>query len=444
MSIGILQHLAKRLVLEGAIVDAFDTYPHIGSRVSYLTNRDLAYEFFAAKFRRFVLPNINGQDLTDKVNLSKVVVPTMPDLVGELRAATFHGAKVGLAALSLTATYTKIASRDLVSDYGPDLQRNWVVAHLATMAAKQIDYGYDEVYVFNGRTAVSRPFCDIFETRTRLVRFEVGGATDSFLLFNGSVHDPEVVAQHVLHHTPDLQAGSEFFKKNRARSLDAYSEKFSGAQRSGYLPDLIGDKKVVSMFSSSEDEYFAINDKASYGNFETQYDVAEMVALACQRRGDLFVVRLHPHLAIKHDHWKKVWDFEKLSSLGAYVLMPDDQADSYALIDASKLVISCGSTVGVEAAYSDLPSLMIGKYHATVLGICTSAQSAEDIERFLDDPMTLPGAREKAVLFASYARTSGLPIPSLTDGKSVTNGRIDGRLIDPARSFVNRLRHLKF
>ena len=440
MSIGILQHLAKTLVSEGAVVDAFDAYPNIGSRVSHFSARDLLYERTASKFRRFIRPHINGEDLTKTVDVSNVLVPPMPKTVNELRATEFQGAKVGLAALSLTATYTKIASRDLVADYGSDLEKNWIVAHLATSAARQLDYGHDEVYVFNGRTAVSRPFCDVLESKTRLIRFEIGGAPDTFLLFNGSVHDPDNVAKHILEHAPNFESGTAFFEKNRSRSSDAYSARFAGGQRPGHLPDAIAEKNVVSMFTSSEDEFFAINDKASYGSFETQYDAAIMIASACEKNGDPFVVRLHPHLAIKHEHWKKVWDFDKLRELGAHVIMPEDPVDSYALIDTSKAVITCGSTVGIEAAFSGRPSLMIGKYYATVVGICTSADTADDIKQFLKEPTVRPGARDKAILFASYALTSGTPIPSLKDGRSVLDARIDGKLVDPVRHLAGRLK----
>lgn len=442
MSVATLQQIARKLVSEGAIVDAYNAYPDVVSHLPQVKFRDRFYERTAAKYRRFILPAINGRDLTETVRIEPMEFPPLPETVSELRSAIAYGAKVGLAALSSAASLTKIAVSDKTSHYGSVLVKTWEVAHRAASAATQLRVGHDEIYIFNGRHAHTRPFCDIFEEAGTVIRFEAGAVKNSYILSDGALHDSRNIAHRISNHPIDLEAGAAFFKNSRERRSDTSAYQFTKKQRAGLLPQSLDSNAIVSMFTSSEDEIFAVKDHASFGEFATQFDVAIAVASFCRDIGKTFVLRMHPHLAIKHSLWKQAWSFDLLTSLGAKIVMPDEPIDSYALFDASQAVVTCGSTVGIEAAFAGRPSLMVGEHAATLLGVCSSASNVEEINRFLHNPMALEKARENAVLMASYFQTSGYSIPNLIEGNTIELGRLDGSLIDPVRYYAKSLQRV--
>ena len=438
LSVASLRHIAQKLVAAGYEVDAFNAFSSIASYAPDINKAEVLLERLWPKYRRFILPAINGSDLTGRVDLSNISIPALPCAVSDLRSATAYGAKVGLAALSTAASYTQKAVRDKTAGYGRPLQDAWKVAHLAAAAAEQLRLGHDEVYIYNGRTAESRPFCDVLEETAAVFRHESGTIENSYFAFPGALHDPENVEKILALHPVDEQAGEDFFHRQRSRKPGTPSHMFTSKQVEGLLPEALADKKVVAMFTSSEDEFFAIKDDATFGHFPTQFEAAVAVASICRENGKTLALRMHPHLSIKDDHWKADWNFARLKALGAHVIMPHEPIDSYALVEASEIVITCGSTIGVEAAFYGKPSLVIGENFSTVLGICVAASREEDIAAFIEKPFRPARAREQAVAIGSSRQRFGEEIPGLTNGATPELARLDGRLMDPARYLIRR------
>src|SRR5439155_18622923 len=104
-------------------------------------------------------------------------------------------------------------------------------------------------------------------------------------------------------------------------------------------------RPLVTFFSSSVDEFYAITDEVRFGSFTTQGDAALTLARLCRDEGRAFAVRFHPHLRFNHESWRDEWDFSSLEALGAVLVAPDDPTDTYALARASQSVISCVSSI---------------------------------------------------------------------------------------------------
>ena len=79
---------------------------------------------------------------------------------------------------------------------------------------------------------------------------------------------------------------------------------------------------------------------------------------------------------------------EKLRNLDAQVIQPEEEFDSYALIESSDLVLTFGSTTGVEAVALGKPSLLLGESLYSGLKICLRLDKVEEIEEFLGRPPT--------------------------------------------------------
>lgn len=72
----------------------------------------------------------------------------------------------------------------------------------------------------------------------------------------------------------------------------------------------------------------------------------------------LLVVRVHPHVANKHRSELEFWQSQKSDT--TIIFNANDSIDTYTLIDNCTSAVSFATTVGLEAAFSNKPSILIG------------------------------------------------------------------------------------
>jgi hypothetical protein len=393
------------------------------------------------KFERFILPVVNGRDITSQIRVGRGPLPPLPRNVDELRNYRVGSAAVGLAVLSSVTSVTTVHRPGSMDEYGPALPQSWRAAHASVDAGLAVrELGYDEVYIFNGRHCFARPFCDLVGGTATVYRYEQGGAGNRFIMSPNSVHDPAEIARIIAEHEVDMAEGERFFEDRLRKAPGNPVAFFTSGQQHGRIPDQAHGREIVSLFTSSSDELIAISDKVSYGAFTNQYEVAMALARAAARRGAQLVVRLHPHLQYKHPSWRREWDFDALRDAGAVLLEPSDPTDTYALIRASRCVFTCGSTVGFESAYLGIPVAEVGTRVAGLLGATARVSDEKEAEAFIASPALPQGARAQTIRFGSYARGGGFLLPELDPGTHPYFARIDGRVVDPIRYGLQRLR----
>ena len=427
----------------GAQVDALNLFAVCSRRSPHWRPRDKLIETLDRKFERFVVPVIHGRDITNEVRVDGREIPPLPATYEELRAYDLDGAKVGLAVLSSVSSLTTIQFPSSLQEYGALLEPTWRSAHLSLRIGLAVRaLGYDKIVIFNGRHCYSRPFCDVAEQVSEVIRYEQGSAGNKYIAAPHSVHEPECVARMIEAHEFDPAAGEAFFQSRMNKVPTNEVGFFTATQQSGVLPPGMKQGQTVAFFTSSSDEMHAVTDHALYGSFSTQNDVALALADICRDRGLQLLVRLHPHLRFKHPSWKREWDFAELERCGALVLAPEDVADSYAIVRAAQSVVTTGSTIGLEASYLGVPNAVVGTWVAGCLGASATADTAADLARFLAEPHLLPRSREQALLFGSFYNSAGKPLPELDVGIHPNLARIAGRIVDPVRYAVQKLRLL--
>lgn len=440
--IGVERHLASELS-RTHLVDGLNVGTFIAAQSPVWDRRAQLYERLVRKYVRFVVPALNGRDITPDIRLPKRPIPPLPESVTELRQYRLGDSAVGLAALSSAASFARVASTGATSDYGLTLRKAWEIAHRADELARAIaERAYDEIYIFNGRHCISRPFCDLLSGTARVRRFEAGGKPHSFVLFDGVLHHAPVFADVVRRQEVDEAAGHAFYRERKERVPGNDAHRLTKDQQRGKIPPDAAGAPLVTYFSSSPDEFFATADEYTFGEFESQGDIAAAVAAACAETGKKLVVRLHPHLESKHSSWRDEWDFDQLRELGAVLVWPSEPYDSYALMEASDCVVTCGSTIGIEAAYWGMASMAIGDHFNNQLGITVAGQNAGDIGRFVEAPYCLAGSRPAAIAYGSFAKRSGTPVCGYSEEDGFESARIDGRIVDPIRYWTARLKRL--
>lgn len=251
--------------------------------------------------------------------------------------------------------------------------RQWVQASLDSFA-----FAYDQVWelirqrrstalvVFNGRFLHDAAAVAAAESHgIPVLSFDYGGNDTDFDLTVDATHDWSALQTRMKHLYDSWdprerdELGSRWFEDRRGH-VDERNALFVESQVVGRGIELPEDKKMVVYFSSSGDEISELDvDWGDY--FYGQPGALKAVADVCRERDDLFlVVRTHPHKRMKPR--RDVEDWHAAVELATPDLHLDEwsDVDSYTLMDQADVVVTFGSTTGVEAAYAKKPVVVMG------------------------------------------------------------------------------------
>lgn len=424
-------------------VDAINLFTLCSRASPHWRPRDKLIETLDRKIERFVIPVVNGRDIGSKIRMDTGEIPQLPASYEALRAYETGGAKIGLAVLSSVSSLTTIQFPRDLTEYGPVLAEAWRSAHVSLRIGHAVrEFGYEKIIIFNGRHCYSRPFCDVLEKQSEVIRYEQGSAGNRYIAAAGSVHHPEALQRLIEAHEFDAAAGEAFFRARFDKLASTEVALMTATQRAGALPEKMDLGRAVAFFTSASDEMFAVTDNPLYGSFATQNDIALALCDICREYDLQPVIRLHPHLRFKHSAWRREWDFAELERRGALVLGPADPADSYAILCAAQSVVTAGSTIGLEASYFGIPNVVVGTWLGGCLGASAVANTVHDLSDFIRDPRIPGDARERALRFGSFYRKAGKLLPELDVGIHPNLARLEGRVVDPIRYAVQRLRFL--
>jgi len=216
---------------------------------------------------------------------------------------------------------------------------------------------------------------------------------DSFHIFESGVHNTIERANqceqfHVQAQTNSLEIEREAIKWVESRRK-RISQKFTNLQVEGTLPTRVltrDDRKVISCFLSSFDE-LVLAGLVQPGDESSQENaLMELAELVKGHPNWLLVVREHPNMLNRskseQEHWRNL-----LEQLGPEVVkvFSNGDIDSYALIERSDLIVTFGSTVGVEASILNRCSILIGRALHELTGACIRVNHVQELRRFLED-----------------------------------------------------------
>ncbi len=282
----------------------------------------------------------------------------------------------------------------------------------------------DAVYFFNGRFAEARGVLRACQKKG-VACFAHERAYDRLNMYeitnNTLPHDYQYLLHEVrkawyssvLPEDEKIAIGSSFFEE-RVVNKDAWA--ITKEQAKGALPKefQIDDCNVV-IFQSSEDEFAAIGDEWKNHVYDTQLEGIKRIKNDIRERkengllGDnvRLYVRMHPLL--KTYPLAEVQPYYDLHDKHCRIIRPDDPVHTYTLMQYANRVLVFGSTVGIEAPYYGVPSILAGKALYIGLGSTYDAYSHEDVMEYLTRK-ELP-AREKigCYMFGFYYKTFGVP-----------------------------------
>jgi hypothetical protein len=226
----------------------------------------------------------------------------------------------------------------------------------------------DIAYIYNARINRYWPLMQVMKMQNReyiVYEYPVVGYENYMLFKNMHAHDIrgqsrilyDSVSKSSIDQVEILEQGKVWFENRLSRKKMGYEPIFSGGQKKGKLISDWSDKSFnLSFFVASQDELNLIEEYSSTLPF-SQIDCVKKISQQFPKIR--IYVRTHPNL--KEVDASFISDINSLSVLSnVWVISADSDVDTYELVYKSSLIVSFGSTVGVEAAYMKKPSLIIG------------------------------------------------------------------------------------
>ena len=307
----------------------------------------------------------------------------------------------------------------------------------------------DIVYVLNGRFCNHRPVMEAAQHLGVDVLFHERGATkDLYSVTKKLPHDQDQTVNDINSHwSKSNKCEAEIIAKNfflnRFDYNSSQKSEHTILQKRDFLPNIDKSKKIISYFSSSDDEYASLGDVFKWTGWKNQICAVKNLISICKiDRGIHLFIRLHPHLRVRSYEDQQRWlslTNEQISNIN--IISFDSSVDTYSLIDASDVIITCGSTVGMEAVFKGKPTITIGPAYYSNLGATYKANNHIELYSLIINT-ELKGDSNKALPFGYYMSTFGTPF-KFYNAISMNSGLFLGVNLQDKSSLWHKYKHYK-
>jgi hypothetical protein len=364
----------------------------------------------------------------------------------QIRALTYRGTPMGKAILQVHPDRNTPITDE---HYWP---RRWL-ARAARSYAFVLDQtlalierrGVTAALAFNGRFLHDRAVAEAAALAgIPLLSTDLGGTDADFDLTIEPTHDWSTFQRRVVEifdgWDPEerVEIGSSWFL-DRVQHKDPQNALFVEAQRRGEMVDIPEGATVVAFFSSSGDEMAELEfDWSEY--FGGQGSALRTLADVCRSRPDtLLVVRSHPHKRIKPARDVEEWLADVAAAAPDIHLDPYSPIDSYSLMRRADIVVTYGSTTGIEAAFARKPVIVMGPSAYGELDCVMAVHSPEELARALDT--AAPGEWNSAVAFGLMMRKRGFRVERI-ERQPGGGYRVGGIALGDVRPAARHASHL--
>jgi len=310
----------------------------------------------------------------------------------------------------------------------------------------------DQVYLFNGRLAESRPVVRVCQQRK--IPVYIIERVENFGHYSITKDCLEHELAFIKKETRDLWTestlnledketlGSKWFIEKRNRVVQAFTP-FAGNQDIGLLPDGFDiHKKNIGIFISSEYEFSTF---ADWKNplYRDQSDAIEKLAKSLLDNPSIhFWVRIHPYL-IKNPKNSQTLELKALDQLqwsNLSFIWADSRVDTYGLMDACEQVITFGSSVGAEATYWEKASILLGHGPYEELDCCYEPASHEEAVSLIQSDLS-PKSKIGAIQYGYRVTARGTPYRKFKMHTLESGDFLGVPIVDKPRGFLPMLHY---
>lgn len=319
--------------------------------------------------------------------------------VNSIKAIKYKDLYLGYGALSNYITITRncnpLVDNDFVKYFDKILHKGILLYEALVKAVKE--ECPDRIYIFNGRLLETRILYDYAKAHNIEVYCMEGSAVINGIqrktVFENSIpHDIYNITERIDKYWRNPAISEEEKKKigvsfyeNRRASRPAGDKVYTKNQESGLLPSNWDVKyENVVIFNSSEDEFASTSHEYDNMNlFDSQLQGIKVILEEYRNdQSKHFYIRIHPNLSsIKYKYYTDIY---KLKYENLTVIGPEEKVSTYALIDAANKIVVFGSTVGIEASYSNKPVILLAGAAYSFLNVTYNPKSLEELKALLD------------------------------------------------------------
>jgi hypothetical protein len=298
----------------------------------------------------------------------------------------------------------------------------------------------DRVYCVNGRLAPLRAV--VRACQNRHVEFVIHDPGHDFahyaLHLNRSPHERGYYTSLIKEAwaaQPDaskrLAIGAEFFvttsNASKPNVLAYVTQQIKESLPSNWDAS---DRNIV-IFGSSEDEYASVDESWDRTLYRNQlHGLKELIASFAEANQGLHLYyRMHPNLKdVKNPYT------DALRALGTSyftVIHPEDPVSTYAMLHNANVVVTFGSTVGIEATYWGKTSILIGPALYEGLDAVYRPKTHQSVVESIKSDLP-PKDRIGALMYGYYFNSNGIPFAHF-EPLGMTDGLFKGRRLDANR-----------
>ena len=361
-----------------------------------------------------------------------------------IRALTYRGGPMGRGILEVPPGADTPVSDEYrwPRRYVLRAMRSYAFALDQTMKVIQ-DSKSTSVFSYNGRFLHDSAVVHAAEQHhLKVLAYDTGGLETDFDLTADATHDWSALQDRmkVMFETwPQKEAeavGTAWFEGRRDHT-EAANAKFTGGQVLGQGIHRPEGAMIVTYFSSSGDEIAELDlDWADF--FGGQEQALLAVADICRDKGFTLVVRTHPHKKFKPADDVAEWH-SAVSRANPYIHLDEhSDVDSYTLMQQSDVVVTYGSTTGIESAYAGRPVIVLGPSAYDELGCAVRPRNRTELASFLEDP---PSSNPTCALpYGLMMKRRGFSYSHLVTWTDGTR-HLSGKPVTEPRVLVRHLSH---
>lgn len=334
----------------------------------------------------------------------------------DLKKLVFRDFDIGYGVLSSIIWSRRDPFPDLTDENTSTIVQNMLDAGASTYSSIRnylLQGKYDRVYVFNGRFAIMRAILRACQhSNVDCYCHERGSTQDKYALFKNHLpHDIASFHENMMHawNSADEEirnsVGAEFFIE-RMGGVEQNWFSFTKDQKQGHIPPNFDEtKRNIVIFNHSEDEKAAIGKQWENPIYQTQNSgIKEIISEFSDDSDWHFYLRVHPNLKdVENEQMREIasLDFPNLT-----VIPADNPISSYALLNVAEKAVVFASTMGIEATYWGVPSILLGRaYYGGMDAVYEPGSHTEGIEMiraYLD-----PKQKIGALKYGFYKKTFG-------------------------------------
>lgn len=400
-----------------------------------IKRRKLGLSLLSEKIQYFDLIQLNSQQKTEiKSFISEVELSS----VEQIKTINYDNFDIGMAVMSSVISHLRTPTPDLKKHR--KLILNFFEAALSSylsMLHHIQDKSIELLYAYNGRFAPMRASIRAAEKlKINFYTHEIGIDLKKYIVYpNALPHSIKVNQQMIKSYWDNTEAslrnenGHTFYKEQEGGTLMGGHYDFTKKHQKGLLPTQWDEMKHnVVIFNSSEDEFASIGKEWQGGVYSSQFEGIQQISTALKNNNNTHIyLRLHPNLMNAHE--SIIRQFDRLEGANFTIIAPNSSISTYSLINACDKVITFSSSVGIEAAYRQKPSIILGRCYYQHLGSTYHPETHEQtLQLILDE--TLPAKDITGALMYGHFRYSYGISYQHYKADTVLKGKFKGQYIE--------------